>query len=82
MTCFITLLIYRILEKKLNYKYTISQTLDTLRNMNVLESKGDGYIPEYIRTDLTDDLHEIFKFRTDYEINTYKDLKKILEQLN
>ena len=82
MTCFISLLIYRILEKKLNYKYTISQTLDTLRNMNVLESKGDGYIPEYIRTDLTDDLHEIFKFRTDYEINTYKDLKKILEQLN
>ena len=81
MTCFISLLLYRILEKKLNYKYTTSQILDTLRNMNVLESKGDGYIPEYIRTDLTDDLHEIFKFRTDYEINTYKDLKKILEQI-
>ena len=45
--------------------------------MNVLESKGDGYMPEYMRTDLTDDLHEIFGFRTDYEINTYKDFKKI-----
>ena len=77
MICFISLFIYRILEKKLNYKYTTSQILDTLRNMKVLESKGDGYIPEYTRTDLTDDLHELFGFRTDYEINTYKDFKKI-----
>ena len=81
MTCFISLFIYRLLEKKLNYKYTTSQILDTLRNMNVLEAKGDGYIPEYIRTDLTDDLHELFGFRTDYEINRYKDLKKIFEQI-
>ena len=81
MTCFISLFIYRLLEKKLNYKYTTSQILDTLRNMNVLETKGDGYIPEYIRTDLTDDLHELFGFRTDYEINTYKELKKIFEQI-
>ena len=77
MICFISLFIYRILEKKLDYKYTTSQILNTLRNMKVLESKGDGYIPEYTRTDLTDDLHEIFGFRTDYEINTYKDFKKI-----
>ena len=81
MTCFISLFIYRLLEKKLGYKYTTSQILDTLRNMNVLESKGDGYIPNYTRTNLTDDLHEIFNFRTDYEINTYKDFKKIFEQL-
>ena len=77
MICFISLFIYRILEKKLDYKYTTSQILDALRNMKVLESKGDGYIPEYTRTNLTDDLHELFGFRTDYEINTYKDFKKI-----
>ena len=81
MTCFISLLIYRILEKKLDYKYTTTQILNTLKEMNVLESKGDGYIPEYIRADLTDELHEIFGFRTDYEINTYKDLKKIFQQI-
>ena len=81
MTCFIALFIYRLLEKKLNYKYTSAQILNTLRNMNVLENKGDGYLPAYTRTDLTDDLHEIFNFRTDYEINTYKDLKKIFEQI-
>lgn len=81
MTCFISLFIYRLLEKKLNYKYTTTQILKTLKNMNVLEIKGDGYIPEYIRTDLTDDLHEVFNFRTDYEINTYKDFKKIFDTI-
>lgn len=82
MTCFISLFIYRLLEKKLDYKYTTSQILNTLRNMNVLENKGDGYIPEYIRTNLTDDLHELFNFRTDYEINTYKDFQKIFKQIS
>ncbi len=81
MTCFISLLIYRILERKLNCKYTTTEILKTIRNMNVLESKGDGYIPGYTRNDLTDDLHETFGFRTDYEINTYKDFKKIFELL-
>ena len=82
MTCFISLFIYRLLEKKLNYKFTTSQILETLRGMNVLEIKGDGYIPEYIRTDITDELHELFNFRTDYEINTYKDFKKIFDTIN
>lgn len=82
LTCFISLFLYRLLEKKLEYKYTTSQILNTLRNMNVLESKGDGYIPIYTRTDLTDELHNIFNFRTDYEINTYKNFKKIFEYIN
>lgn len=81
MTCFISLFIYRLLEKKLNYKYTPFQILDTLRNMIVFESKGDGYIPGYVRNNITDDLHEAFNFRTDYEINTYKDIKKIFQSL-
>ena len=82
LTCFIALLIYRILEKKLDYKYTTSEILKTIRNMDVLESKGDGYIPEYIRTNLTDDLHDVFGFRTDYEITTYKYFKKIFDTIN
>ena len=82
MTCFISLFIYRLLEKKLNYKFTTSQILETLRGMNVLEIKGDGYIPEYIRTNITDELHELFNFRTDYEIITYKDFKKIFDTIN
>lgn len=78
MTCFISLFIYRLLEKKLDYKYTTPQILDTLRNMTVLEQKGLGFEPEYERTTITDDLHEIFKFNTDLEIVSYKKMKKIL----
>jgi len=81
LTCFISLLIYRILEKKLNYKYTTSEILDTLKEMKVLESIGDGYIPTYERTDITDDFHEAFNFRTDYEIMDYKFFEKIFNKL-
>ena len=81
LTCYIALIIYRILEKKLQYHYTTTEILECLRNMNVLELKGDGYIPAYERTDLTDDLHEIFNFRTDYQIVDYKKYKKIFTQI-
>lgn len=78
MTCFISLFIYRLLEKKLNYKYTTAQILDTLKKMEMIEHKGLGYEPIYERTKITDDLHEVFSFNTDFEIVSYKKIKKIL----
>ena len=78
MTCFISLFIYRLLEKKLNYKYTTAQILDTLKKMEMIEHKGLGYEPIYERTKITDDLHEVFLFNTDFEIVSYKKIKKIL----
>lgn len=41
---------------------------------------GEGYIPAYTRTDLTDALHDAFGFRTDYQITTQKNMRKILNQ--
>lgn len=80
--CFVALFIYRLLENKLNYKYTTSQILNTLRNMNIIEHKGCGYEPIYERTHLTDDIHDYFKFNTDFEILSYKKMKKILNNKN
>ena len=77
LTCFISLLIYRILENKLDYKYTNTQIIEKLKEMNMYEEKGTGYSPAYTRTDLTDNLHEVFGFRTDYEIINYENFKKI-----
>ena len=77
ITCFISLFIYRVLEKKLDNKYTTSQILNTLKNMNMIEHKGLGFEPIYERTNLTDTLHDLFKFNTDYEIISYKKMKKI-----
>jgi transposase len=79
MTCFISLLIYRILEKKLEEKYTCSQILEELRDMNFLEVSGEGYIPAYTRTGFTDALHDAFGFRTDYQIMTHGEMKKIFK---
>ena len=78
-TCFISLMIYRLLEKKLSEKYTCSEIVSGLRGMNFCEVKGEGYIPTYTRTEFTDALHEAFGFRTDYQIVTTKQMKKIFK---
>lgn len=76
-TCFISLIIYRLLEKKLNEKYTCYEIIQGLKDMNFYEIKGDGYVPTYTRTDFTDDLHEAFGFRTDYQIVNTRQMKSI-----
>lgn len=81
LTCFISLLVYRLLEKKLGEEFTCSQILETLRNMNVtLLSKDSGYIPSYKRTKLTDNLHSSFGFRTDYEFMRKSTMRTIIKE--
>ena len=80
-TCFLSLVLHRYLEKELEEKYTAYEIIDTLRNMNVLKNGTEGYLPSYERTDITDLLHDKFSFRTDYEIVTNKEIKKILKLL-
>lgn len=77
LVCFCALLVYRILELKLDNKYTAEQIISTLREMKLISIKSDGYIPGYERTDITDDLHEVFKFRTDYEHMTKAKIRNI-----
>lgn len=80
ITCFTALIIYRILEKKLNGKYTCEEIINTIRSMDMMIAPGEGYVPTYTRTDLTDALHEAFGFRTDYQITSQKNMRKILNQ--
>ena len=79
MTCFISLIIYRLLEKKLDEKYTCHEIINGLKAMDLNEVKGEGYIPTYTRTDFTDDLHEVFGFNTDHQITRMADMKKIFK---
>lgn len=79
-TCFTALIIFRILEKKLHDKYTCEEIINTLRSMDMMIVPGEGYIPTYTRTDLTDALHDAFGFRTDYQIISQKNMRKILNQ--
>ena len=79
-TCFLSLVIYRFLEKRLEEKYTCNEIIETLRDMNLNKVNEIGYIPAYTRTDITDSLHEKFNFRTDYEILENIEIKKILRK--
>ena len=79
LTCYISLLVYRLLEKKLDEEYTCSQILETLRGMQMtLLSKESGYIPSYKRTKLTDKLHSVFGFRTDLEFITKASMRSTI----
>ena len=80
LICFLALTIYRYLEKKLDEKYTVGEIIDTLKDMDLKLDMPGVYSPNYTRTDLTDDLHDKFGFRTDYEVINEKNLKKICKQ--
>ena len=79
LTCYLALLLYRLLEKELDGKHTCNTIIHGLRNMNFYKIEGEGFIPTYRRDDFTDDLHDVFGFRTDYQIITQRQLKKIIK---
>lgn len=78
LTCYMALLIFRIIEKKTNCSFTTSELINTLRDYRLLKLKDYGYIPEYKRTEVTDRLHEAFGFRTDTEIVAPSAIRKII----
>ena len=77
LICFLSLLIYRLLEQKLGNNYTCTNILETLKNMNFDNIEDQGFKPVYERTKLTDDLHEISGFRTDYRFITKSKMREI-----
>ena len=79
-TCFIALMIYRLLEKKIGEEHTCYEIISSLRNMNFFKIESEGYVPTYTRTDFTDHLHDAYGFRTDYEIVNLNQMKNIFKE--
>lgn len=79
LICFTALLTIRLLSIKLGNKYTVQELLKTLRNMTLTDTGYGSYIPSYTRTEITDELHESFGFRTDYEISTKQNIRNIIK---
>ena len=77
LICFLALTLYRFLEKKLDSKYTCEELLDTLKAMNFAEIQEQGFIPLYKRDAITDALHEVCGFRTDYQCLTKSKMRTI-----
>lgn len=80
LICFLSLFLYRVLESKLKNKYTVGEIINTLRTMQVCAIEGYGYTPIYKRTELTDELHELFGFRTDTEIIKKAKMRNIIHK--
>ena len=80
ITCFISLIIYKYLEKKLGEKYTINQILSTVQEMDFIKYEGKGYQPVYTRTEVTDALHEAFGFCTSKQIVPTSKMRNICSQ--
>ena len=83
LTCFLALLIYKYLENKVNRggrHFTTEEIVGTLRSMDFLSIAGEGYVPAYTRTDLTNHLHGSAGFRTDTQIVTRQKMRNIIAQ--
>ena len=82
LTCFLALLVYKYLAKKVNRggkHFSPSEIITTLRDMNFLSVAGEGYVPAYTRTDLTNSLHGSAGFRTDTQIVPRQKMKSIIK---
>ena len=83
LSCFLALILYKYLEKKINRgtnNFTSGEIIGTLQEMNFVSVAGEGYIPTYTRTTLTNHLHGSAGFRTDTQIVPKQKMKKIISE--
>lgn len=77
LICFLALVIYRYLEKGLGNTYTCETILDKLKTMNFADVQEQGFMPLYTRDKLTDALHQVCGFETDFQLITKSQMKTI-----
>ena len=79
LTCFLSLLLFRLLEKKLPVKFTSDQILTALKNFYFADIQSQGFMPLYPRESITDALHETAGFRTDLQFIRKSKMREILK---
>ena len=77
LICFLSLVIYCYLEKELGYAFTCETILEKLKSMNFADIQEQGFIPLYTRDMLTDALHKVCGFDTDFKFITKSQMKTI-----
>lgn len=77
LICFLALVLYRYLERDLKNAFSCEAILGKLRTMNFADIQEQGFIPLYTRDKLTDALHNICGFETDYKFITKRQMKNI-----
>lgn len=78
--CYISLLVYRILEKeKLQDKYTTEEIITTLKDMLSDKIEGLGFKQLYKKTEISTDLNSNYNFNLDQKFISLKSLKKFIK---
>lgn len=83
LTCFLALILYKYLARKINRggkHFSPSEIIGTLQDMNFLSIPGEGFIPVYTRTEITNNLNGSAGFRTDTQIISKQRMKKIISE--
>ena len=68
---------HRYLEKELKGEYTCEKILGKLKTMNFADIQEQGYVPLYTRDKLTDALHKVCGFETDFQFITKSNMRTI-----
>ncbi|MCI2107813.1 MAG: hypothetical protein LKK12_02650 [Bacteroidales bacterium] len=76
-------ILYKYLAKKINRggrRFSPDEIIGTLQDMNFLAVNGEGYVPTYTRTDVTNNLHGSAGFRTDTQIVSKQRMNAIIAE--
>ena len=77
LTCFIALVIIRLLEIKLNNKYSFKKIIETVRNYTSNHIVHDVYLQGF-RNNLIEDIENVFSTDLSRKFLTLSEIKKIL----
>ena len=77
LSCFIALLIIRLLEKKLQRKYSNEYIIDSLRKYTSTRIEHDIYLQNF-RNDVIKDLEKVFQLSLSRKYLTLSEIKKKL----
>lgn len=75
LICFIALVIARIVEIRLNNKYTIEKILKTLRKVSCSHMDANHYLFDYAN-EVTDDINDVFNLNIGQKVMTLGEIKK------
>ena len=75
LTCFVALVITRLLEKKLNSKYSIHKIINSLKEYNTINIEHDLCMQNY-SDEIIDDLGKIFNIDFSRKYLTLSEIKK------
>lgn len=78
LTCFIALLVYRLMDSRLGGAFTCGKLLSALRNMDLLEIPGEGWLPAFEPNEITDALRDAYGIEIDREIVTNRQMRSAL----